>query len=44
MATDNIARAFIPDDRLNITELLNGAAQLFIFSITGFKVFSRIVC
>jgi hypothetical protein len=44
MTADNVSGALVPDDRLDIAELLNGAAQLLIFGVAGFEVASRIVC
>lgn len=38
VTTDNTSSGLIPDDRLNIAELLNGALQLFIFLVAGFQI------
>ena len=43
VTADNPAGGFIPDDRLHIPELLNGAFQLFIFRITGLEVLAGVV-
>ena len=41
--TDNTTGRLIPDDRFDITELLDGAFQFFIFLVTGLQVLARVV-
>ena len=43
MAADHATGLFIPDDRLYIAKLLDGALQLFIFRISGLQILTRIV-
>ena len=41
--TDNTTGRLIPDDRFDITELLDGAFQFFVFLVTGLQVLARVV-
>ena len=43
VTTDHPTGGFIPYNRLDMTELLNGAFQLFIFRITPLEIFSWVV-
>ena len=43
VAADHATGLFIPDDRLHIAKLLDGALQLFIFRISGLQILTRIV-
>ena len=43
VAADHTASGFIPDDRLYIAKLLNGAFQFFVLGIAGFQIFSGVV-
>ena len=43
MAADNTTGRLVPDDRLDIAELLDGAFQFFVFLVTGLQVLAGIV-
>ena len=43
VTADHAPSGLVPDDRLDIPKLLNGAFQLLVFGVTGSEVFSRIV-
>jgi len=43
MPANDAPRGLVPDDRLDIAKLLNGALQLIVFRIAGFQIFTGIV-
>ena len=43
MTADHTTGSFVPDDRFDIPELLDGAFQFLIFGITRLQILSRIV-
>ena len=43
VAADNTTGRLVPDDRLDIAELLDGAFQFFVFLVTGLQVLAGIV-
>ena len=43
VAADHATGLFIPDNRLHIAKLLDGALQLFIFRISGLQILARII-
>jgi len=43
MPANDAPRGLVPDDRLDIAKLLNGALQLVVLRIAGLQVFTGIV-
>ena len=43
MTANHPSGGFVPDNRLDITELFNGAFQLFVFGIARFQILSRVI-
>ena len=43
MTTNDTRSGGVPDDRLHISELLDGAFQFFIFFVTGLQILTRII-
>lgn len=43
MPADHATGCLIPDNRLHIAKLLDGAFQFFVFRITGLQILTRVI-